>query len=137
MKTIILFLVASLFLVGCSSTGDRRNPIASIAVQYAVAKVVDKNTEKAQRVLAIVSETRKLIAGEQASTVAMLEQIVRDQIEWSKLDAADAVLVNALIDEVRFQLEDRLGDSELVGDKVLVVDEVLGWVERAAGMLAR
>lgn len=124
-------LCASLFVPACSTISDR--PIlAQLAVQYAVVKVLDNNPDFAPRVVEIATFVEENAGASQATTVLVLEQLVRAQINWDRLDAADRILVDALIAAVREELVARLGDGPLTGDNVLVVKQVAGWIKTAA-----
>jgi predicted negative regulator of RcsB-dependent stress response len=106
--------------------------LAQVAVQYATIKVLQNNPDRAPRVIEIAQFIRANAGNEQAATVALLEAAVRSQIDFSKLDPADAMLVDILIATVREELVQRLGDGPLSPEHVLVVAQVAGWIESAA-----
>ena len=131
-------LCGSIFLSsGCSTAGGGPSPIlAQVAVQYATIKVLQNNPDRAPRVIEIATYIRENAGNEQAATVALLEAAVRSQIDFSKLDPADAMLVDILIATVREELIARLGDGPLSPEHVLVVAQVAGWIENAARIAA-
>lgn len=129
--TALAVLLASLTLPSCSTISEHP-ALAQLAVQYAVVKVLDNNPQHAPRVVEIATFLEENAGATQATTVLLLEQLVRAQINWDRLDAADKILVDALIVAVRQELVARLGDGPLTGDNVLVVKEVAGWIKNAA-----
>jgi hypothetical protein len=118
---------------GCATTasGDR-SLLVHVGVSYAVAKVVKGDPERAARIVAIAGTVRQLAGSQEVESVAMLDAFIRSKIDWTKLDAADQVLVNVLLLEVRSVLEKKIGADPITGAKLLVVAEVAGWIEDAA-----
>ena len=116
---------------GCEST-EASSPIARLAVQYATIKVVQNNPEHAARVVEIATALEKDAGNTVAVTVVLLETIVRSQIRWENLDAADTALVDVLILTVRDELTQRLGTGILGPEQALVVAQVAGWIRDAA-----
>jgi predicted negative regulator of RcsB-dependent stress response len=131
-------LFSAIFAISCAilftscSTISERPVLAQVAVQYATIKVLQNNPDRAPRVIEIAQFIRANAGNEQAATVALLEAAVRSQIDFSKLDPADAMLVDILIATVREELVARLGDGVLSPEHVLLVAEVAGWIESAA-----
>lgn len=136
MKTLTSFvaLLAALGAAGCST--PTQTNLAKLTVQYAVIKVCDRNPEYAPRVVEIATQIEALAGGETANTVDLLLSLVRAKIDFSKLDAADKLLVNALIDQVGIELKVRLGTTTFDAGKLLLVSEVAGWIREAAAMAA-
>ncbi len=128
-----LSVSCSFLSTGCATTanGDR-SLLVHAGVSYATAKVIKGDAERAQRVVAIAGAVRQLAGNEQVESVALLDAYIRGRIDWTKLDAADQVLVNVLLLEVRNVLEKRIGADPITGAKLLVVAEVAGWIEDAA-----
>lgn len=131
----LLALVGGLLLAGCSTFTEHK-AVTKLAVQYATIKVIEKNPDKAPRIVEIAQFVRTNAGSETAATVALLETAVRAQIDWTKLDPADTILVDTLIVTVRDELIARLGDGPLAGDQLLVVAEVAGWIQDAALLTA-
>ena len=129
LAAVVLFFAAP---AGCSNMNATQTNVAKLAVQYAVVKVVEKNPAYGPRVVVIAQEVRKAAGGETADTVDLVLTLVKAKIQWDKLDAADTLLVNALIDQVGIELKARLGDAKFDPDKLLVIAEVATWIEQAA-----
>lgn len=128
-----VLIAVPLTQTGCSSmTVQDKQLIAKVAVSYATIKVVEKNPAYAAKIAAIAKSVKDVADGETAYTVALLDAYVRSRIDWTKLSAADMMLVNALLDEVKLQLEARIGNGTLDSAKLLVVKEVATWIETAA-----
>ncbi len=136
MKNIIIALILAIAMplsqVGCSSTAQTQL-VAKLAVQYAVYKVASNNPAKATRIVAIAREVSTLAGSDKASTVDLLVVLIRSKVDFSKLDVADVMLVNTLIDAISIELKERVGDGPLLPEKILVVKQVADWVIEAAG----
>ncbi|BET67170.1 hypothetical protein ASA1KI_20880 [Opitutales bacterium ASA1] len=139
MKITVLRLLPSVLclavfvLTGCSTVSERP-AVAQLAVQYATLKVIENNPAHAARVAEIAAFVRESAGNQTAPSVALLETAVRAQIDWSRLDAADTLLVDSLVSLVAAELSARLGDGPLAPEHVLVVAQVAGWIERAAAI---
>ena len=131
MKQLMTAALAVSLLAGCSFLAQH-SATAKIATQYATIKVIDGDPGKAARVASIATEVRRYASGEPHLTVDRLIQAVRDRIDWASLDAADTLLVTALLDHLRAELTARLGPDILPGDLRLAVDKVASWVAAAA-----
>lgn len=116
---------------GCSTIGSQPT-LTRLAVQYATVKVLENNPGRAQRVIEIATFIEDNAGSSTATSVAILTTLVREQIDWTKLDAADTILVNALIDMVATELTARLGSGPLSPEQALVVKEVASWIKQAA-----
>ena len=131
---IVLLAVTPMAFIGCASgtSSAQTQVVAKLAVQYAVIKVADKNPEKARRIVAIAKEVSALAGTENAGTVDLLVALIRSKVNFSKLDAADTLLVNALIDAIAVELKAKVGEGPLLPEKILVVKQVADWVVDAA-----
>lgn len=127
---------ALIALTGCASL-QNHDTAATIAVQYATAKVIEqgKTTEerlaKAQRIKAIAGEATTWLSGESV-TADFLQQLALARISKLNLDTADLVLANALVQAAVLELQRKIGDGVIPPDKLTTVNELLGWISRAA-----
>lgn len=133
---LMLFLLAcAIALAGCASTGgnDQQTQIVEqLAIQYAVMKVVDNDPDKAARVSKIAHDAKTWLVSDTA-TIDVLEAAVREQIDWTKLDQANTLLVNALLAEVDLQLRSRVSVGVLTSDQKVQVNQVLDWIIAVTG----
>lgn len=131
----VLCLAAALLQPACNIITERP-VLAQVAVEYATIKVVQERPEYAARVIEIAGFLRDHAGDTAATSVALLEVAVREQIQWEKLDAADSRLVDLLIAAVREELVARLGDGPLSPENALIVAQVAGWIVDAATSVA-
>lgn len=129
--------ILAVLLSACSTTGGQpSNATTELLVQYATLKVIANNPERAQRVVTIAQQALDQLSDPTASvTVALIENAVRSQIHWEKLDPADTLLANALISMVHDELVARVGDGLLPADKLVQVKAVLEWVVAAGALV--
>ena len=129
----VLLIALALAIGGCASSGSNESQLTEqLVIQYAVLKVVCDNPEKAKRIGEVAREAKTFLAGD-GVTVALLDEAVRAKIDWTKLDAADTLLVNALLAEVDRQLSVKLGAGVLSPEQLVTVNEVLDWVIAVSG----
>ena len=135
---IALFAFAFPFLSGCALL-DRveESPfVAKLTVQQATLRVIDEDPEKAVRVLEISGEVRQMIEVDLV-TVALLDEFIRVQVNWEKLSIADAQLLLLLLDELKVQLAERMGEGLLTPDQKVSLNKVVDWVEESALLVIR
>jgi len=125
------FVVSLSSMVGCATlkSGD---PGPKLAVGYATLKYIGEDVPRAHRVVDAVDRAEALLDGNIAVAVPEIEKAIRQQIDFTKLDAADRLLLNTLFDTVRVELEVRLGTGALNPEQLVQVRVVLGWVKSAA-----
>ena len=136
MKKLVLAALAVLLVSGCSvlQTVEDSPLAAQLVVQQAALRVIDEDTVRAQRVVEIVVETRPYV-DEGSITLAMLDQAVRAQIEWERLALADRLLLEAVLDQARADMELRFGAGVLDPEARASVVRVFDWIEDAATMV--
>lgn len=120
-----------LLFSGCASIMERESS-ARIAVTYATWKAIGDDDARGDRVIEIAGGAREALGRENAS-LALLDEYVRRQIDWDRLDRADRLLIDALLTELRAELEARIGGGLLDGESRLRLAKVLDWISAAAG----
>lgn len=127
---VIVFTIAqlALFLSACStlqklSDDDPNNDIPIIiAIQAATIKVIENGDpqERASRIIEILDETASFISLTQEVKVQQVAQHIKSQIDYTKLDAADQLIVNALIDTIAARLVAEFESQDLIDQAALV-----------------
>ncbi len=138
-RSVALFLPCLLVILTACQTLRDNQILAQAGVQYATAKLVraagDPSAQSARgaRIRAISSELRKVVGTESVSVPA-LQAAVQRYIPAS-LKPEDRVLVNLLIAAVVQELEHRIGDQLMRPDQLLVVTQVLTWVDEGTQLV--
>lgn len=127
---VAVFLAVS--LVGCVTMDRESNLRSQLAVGYATDKIIKESPERALRVLEQVEKARALVTNPEPVSIAALDQAVKESIDWRKLDAADRVLVSAILIEARERLEYEIGAGVLDADQRVKVMAVLDWIDQSA-----
>ena len=137
-------------LVGCSTLqgGDgtpmtpkqyfqRYQHIMRLAVQVAVLRVLDANPTYGPRIVAFAN-TIQTILDDKYITLAELETLVVDEIDWSQYKPEEQLLIKALISQVRVEIENVLtinvGVPAAPEDVHMILSAFVGWVEEAAAL---
>ena len=133
LATVTLF-AAALLLAGCSFLQDNQAS-ARLTVQYATLKVIDGDLDKRDRVVEIAERALDRLDDTPEATVHAVVGEVREQVPWSNLDAADKILIDALLTELESRLIERYGDGVLSEEARLGAATVAQWVISAARMV--
>lgn len=135
--SILALVIGLVAFSGCASTTGQQNIAAKFAVQYAVLKVSENSPAKAARIVAIAKEVKAIAGQDGADTVDLLMVIIRSKVDFSKLDAADTLLANALIETIGDQLKERLGSGKLPIEKLPAVAQLADWVIETAAFWSK
>lgn len=135
--SILALVIGLVAFSGCASTTGQQNIAAKFAVQYAVLKVSENSPAKAARIVAIAKEVKAIAGQDGADTVDLLMVIIRSKVDFSKLDAADTLLANALIETIGEQLKERLGSGKLPVEKLPAVAQLADWVIETAAFWSK
>lgn len=134
LKTLLIVLVLSSLVAGCATISENENT-ARVTVMYATIKVIDEDQAKADRIVEIAEEVKEYASNVEQLTVDLLISETRAQIDWSKLDAADRLLVDTLLVELETRLKERFDGAEVPEELALTVEKVADWVINAALMI--
>lgn len=127
-RTISLALAIVLMATaGCSFLQESERT-TRVTVIYATLKVIDDDDEKAARVAEIATEVKRYAENIEVLTVEALIDETRRQIRWENLDAADTLLVDTLLLELKDRLTERFDGTDVPDDIVLTVVKVANWV---------
>ncbi len=127
-KVVFTIATLALFLSACStlqklSDDDPNNDIPIIiAIQAATIKVIENGDpqERAFRIIEILDETASFISLTQEVKVQQVAQHIKSQIDYTKLDTADQLIVNALIDAIAGRLVAEFESQEIIDQNALV-----------------
>lgn len=136
MKQLTYLILAASIAIGVSACNfqDNRGSL-QLVIQYSVLKYVGADEEKANRVIAVTQFVREQLNNSPSVRIASLVNIVRERVDWTQLDAADALLADALLTTIQDELVARYGDGILDQDHLVAVDEVIAWVQRSASLV--
>lgn len=137
LASILALVIGLVAFSGCASTTSQQNIAAKFAVQYAVLKVSENSPAKAARIVSIAREVKAIAGQDGADTVDLLMAIIRAKVDFSKLDAADTLLANALIDTIGEQLKERIGSGQLAPAQLPAIAQVADWVIETAAFWSK
>lgn len=125
---------ALLFVGGCAAFKDENTQLR-LVTQYSVLKTIENSSSiTAAGVLATVERARAVVADDGPVTVGLLSVQVRALISWEQLDAADRMLLDAVLIEAEAELERRIGSGVLQAEDKVAVLTLLDWIATAARM---
>lgn len=129
---IIAFVAVSMFS-GCSTLEraiDENPATTKAAVYVGTLKYIGENSDKALRVENTASEILSGLSG--GTTIDQLDGRLRALIQWDRLDMADAILLHALLTELRSTMMATIGEGLLSPDDAVRIERVARWVIDAA-----
>lgn len=130
---ITLAVILTMALGACSLLPDQ-GTTESLALNYLFAKsttaVIDRGAATPSQVLEAVDDARQYIQTGDSVTLAALHEAALERI--SGLEAADRILVTAILDNVRARLETAISTGQLDESERVALLDVLSWIERAA-----
>jgi hypothetical protein len=128
----LVFLVA----VGCATLAEQDARL-ELATKYATLKVIDETDVTAEQVRERVGAVRLIVEADTQVAVHNLAQQVRQFISWDELDAADQLLLDAVLMEAELRLAEIVGDGLLDDQGKVAVGVLLDWIAEAAAIEGR
>lgn len=92
----------------------------------------DDPVARAERVRAVVAKVRSHVSGTESYSIAALDQVVREQINWQSLSVADQALLDYALSKARSSLADLIGEGVVDPEQSETVDTLLTWIDNAA-----
>jgi len=131
-------LVLSFFLMSCSLIEHATESplVAEIAVRQAVVRYIDRGENesekygRAENVVSVAQRTLDYLQGNPETTVAGIMDVIDSEIDWSRLSAADRLLVRDIMATVQHRLQSR--EAEIPSDTLLTVRSLLRTTVAAA-----
>jgi len=120
-------------VAGCALLAERDARL-ELATQYATLKVIAETDVTAEQVLERVGAVRLIVETDAQVTVHNLAQQVRQSISWDRLDAADQLLLNAVLMDAELRLAEIVGDGLLDDQGKVAVGVLLDWIAEAAAI---
>lgn len=136
MKYFIVILLALTALSGCALL-ESQPATAQLTTQYATLKVIDGDPERADKILSLVAEARQYVDDADNVAIGVLDEAIRSRIRWERLDPADRLLIDAVLQRARERLEFEIGAGVLDAEQRVQLTTFLGWIEDAARALAQ
>lgn len=139
MKLIFAALVLMLSF-GCSTIEDNPNTtglIGFVATNEFIKKLDDEDDRaiRASKIIEVSRAAQRAAEGE-IVTVVLVEEAVRNAVDWKGMKPADLYQANLLIELIGDEVELRVGTGVLKIDQLVVVDVVLENVIMAASFYA-
>lgn len=89
-----------------------------------VIEKADDPADKAIRIVAVAEQALE-VASTEGVLIAVVQEAVKESIDWASLSPADTLLANELINLVAEDLNDRVDSGVLEGESMLTARRVL------------
>jgi hypothetical protein len=133
MRRINFVFLIFLVMAGCA-TLTNQDARLELATQYATLKVIAETDVTAEQVRERVEAIRLIVEADTQVAVHNLAQQVRQSISWDELDAADQLLLDAVLMEAELRLVEVVGDGLLDDQGKVAVGTLLDWIDEAAAI---
>ena len=124
----IIVMFAMLFS-GCAVLETIAKDENKLAVQYATLKVIDGDTQKADRLKSWLTEARNYVDNGAEVSVSYLAEEARIRIKDKISDPADMLLAMAVLNEAERRIGERLGEGPLEQEQRVNLLTVFDWIE--------
>lgn len=133
---LLMLALSACSAVQSVSDGLAENEAATkIAVQYATAKVITSADDiAADDVSQHVERVRVLVAEDSVLDIGRLALEARREIDWTRLDAADQLLLEALLAQVQDSLEEAVAPELIDDERRVRILTLLDWMAQAAAL---
>jgi hypothetical protein len=127
-----IMLAGAVFSSGCKSS---ETVAARVAVSYATAKLIEKQTgveeraAQAREILAVLDKVEELAQSDSTSIDALRAYVAQ---RLDHLSPADRMLAGVLIDVAYEALKEKVGTGVIDPEKLVKIREVLAWVREGA-----
>lgn len=135
------FIVGGLLffgIPGCTTLNHGNSDVTKLAVQYGTLKLINSDSVSADQVASHLEDVRSLLDEDEEDALLSLDNLVAGisgSIDWSRLDAADTLLLMSLIEQVADAVADvSLGGPILDEPQRVRLRTLLDWIEQAAAM---
>lgn len=138
----LVLLPLPFFTTGCQTgnitdTINNNEALVKASIQYATLRIIDGDTERAERVLDGVNVARNVLDdAERVTTVKDLTNIVREKLDWSSISPENQILANLLIDKIAERIVIDIERGVIDPESLVVVGNLLDWVGEAASLYA-
>jgi len=130
MKKLIALLSFAL-LTGCGTLSLSQTSDIRMTVRLATVLYINDNQERAEDVLFVVEETRRDLNSLESVSISKVADFVRENILWQELTPLEAVAAEGLINRLELAIQNEIREAELPADKLVLVRNVLDWIEDA------
>lgn len=132
--SISALLLTLLFVSGCATTRGGVD-FAELAIQIATAEYIDGSAEKASRILAVTDQVLRVLDQDAEATVSELRVVALEAIDLQSLSPGAQIAVMRLVDNMAYELDQRIGSGALASDRVVAIRDVLSWSRMYAAPL--
>jgi len=137
MKRLLVLVLAAIITAGCSVVETlEESPIAAelitnqITLRFIAAG--DNPIERAAALRDTLADLRIEVSDPELYTLAEIEDVVREKINWSKYSLADQELLNYGLTTARVAIQDLVGEGVIQLDQRESLKTLLQWIDQAA-----
>jgi len=137
MKQILALAFAAIIATGCAvvETLEKSPMAAELITNQITLRFIAGADDPVARAAALrdtLADLRLEVSGEDLYTLAGIESVVREKIDWSKYSMADQELLNYGLTTARVAIQDLVGKGVIQIDQRETLETLLRWIDQAA-----
>jgi len=137
MKNLLVMITAVFLLMGCSVIDKiEESPMTSelITNQLTLRFIAgaDNPVERAAALRETLADLRIEVSSPELYSLADIEGVVRDRINWADYSLADQELLNYGLTTARVAIQDLVGEGVIQLDQRESLETLLRWIDQAA-----
>ena len=145
LMALLLILPMLVFSSGCATFGgstpesameyfNKYQHIMKLGTQVAILALLEQNPTYAERIVSFAGYLETALEGQQVADLKALEELARDKIDWTKYNPTERLLVEAVITQVRVEIENVIAANGVnlptpSGEIKMFVSTFLDWIE--------
>ena len=137
MKRLLALALAAIITAGCAvvETFEKSPMAAELITNQITLRFIAGGSDPVARAAALretLADLRIEVSGPELYSLADIEGVVRDRINWADYSLADQELLNYGLTTARVAIQDLVGEGVIPLDQRESLETLLRWIDQAA-----
>jgi len=137
MKRLLALALAAIITAGCAvvETFEKSPMAAELITNQITLRFIAGGSDPVARAAALretLADLRIEVSGPELYSLADIEGVVRDRINWADYSLADQELLNYGLTAARVAIQDLVGEGVIQLDQRESLETLLRWIDQAA-----
>jgi hypothetical protein len=137
MKRLLALALAAIITAGCAvvETFEKSPMAAELITNQITLRFIAGGSDPVARAAALretLADLRIEVSGPELYSLADIEGVVRDRINWADYSLADQELLNYGLTTARVAIQDLVGEGVIQLDQRESLETLLRWIDQAA-----
>lgn len=137
MNRLLVLTLAAIITAGCAvvETFEKTPMAAELITNQITLRFIAGGSDPVSRATALrdtLADLRLEVSGSELYSLAEIETVVRDKIDWAEYSMADQELLNYGLTTARVAIQDLVGEGVIQLDQRESLETLLRWIDQAA-----